>query len=278
MKLASYQWDGTDAFGVVVGDCVSDLSARWPTLRVALREAGVAALAAAHVAAPQRPLAAVRFAPVIPDAGKILCVGHNYESHRVETGRTKTGHPAIFNRYADSQIGHACGLVLPRVSSMLDYEGELAVVIGKAGRAIAAADALQHVAGYTCFNDASVRDWQWHTHQFLPGKNFPGTGACGPWMVTADEIPDPSVLHVCTRLNGQQMQSAPTADMLFPIPTLIAYISTFTPLSIGDLIVTGTPGGGGAKREPPIWMKAGDVVEVEIPGIGILVNPVVQEA
>jgi 2-keto-4-pentenoate hydratase/2-oxohepta-3-ene-1,7-dioic acid hydratase in catechol pathway len=150
-------------------------------------------------------------------------------------------------------------------------------VIGKPGRAIEAGRALEYVAGYTCFNDASLRDWQWHTKQFTPGKNFPGTGACGPWMVTADEVPDPSKLHVTTRLNGEVMQSQPTAEMIFPIPEIIAYVSAFTPLARGDLIATGTPGGVGARRQPPVWMKPGDTVEVEIPGVGVLLNVVTDE-
>lgn len=166
---------------------------------------------------------------------------------------------------------------MPAVSTMFDFEGELAIVIGKPGRAISEENALEHVAGYACYNDASVRDWQWHTRQFTPGKNFPQTGAFGPWLVTADEIPDPAVLSVTTRVNGEVLQSQPTADMIFPIPVIVAYVSQFTPLAAGDVIVTGTPGGVGAKRQPPRWLKAGDVVEIDIPGVGLLTNVVEAE-
>lgn len=278
MKLASFAVAGRASYGIVHGDQVHDVGAvlgdRYPDLK-ALIAAGAFAVAAGAVAgSASHELAAVTLLPVIPNPGKIFCVGHNYETHRQETGRDKTEHPSIFTRFADSQTAHGAPILRPRVSTMLDFEGELAVVIGTGGRCIPAGEALAHVAGYACYNDASVRDWQWHTRQFTPGKNFPGTGSFGPWLVTADEIPDPSLLSVTTRLNGEVVQSQPTADMLFPIPTIIEYLSAFTPLSPGDVIVSGTPGGVGAKRQPPLWMKAGDVVEVDIPGVGLLVNTV----
>lgn len=278
MKIASFETADGAGWGIVDGDVITDLSDNWVDLRTALGSATIAQIAAAAAGARGIALGDVVLAPVIPNAGKILCVGHNYESHRVETGRDRTDHPSIFVRFADSMVGHGASIVRPKVSTMLDYEGELAVVIGTAGRAIAPEDALSHVAGYCCFNDASVRDWQWHTKQFTPGKTFPGTGACGPWLVTADEVPDPAALSVTTRLNGQVMQSQPTAEMIFSIPAIIAYVSAFTPLAPGDLIVSGTPGGVGAKRQPPVWMKAGDVVEVEIPVVGLLSNTVADEA
>ncbi len=277
MRLASFVARARATWGIVEGDEVIDLGAHWPDLRTALAEAGRDAIEAAGDGAPRLALADVMLAPVVPNAGKILCVGHNYESHRVETGRDRTEHPSIFTRFADSQVAHGQPIRRPKVSTMLDYEGELAVVIGKPGRAIAEADALAHVAGYACYNDASVRDWQWHTKQFTPGKTFPGTGGFGPWLVTADEIADPAALSITTRLNGQVMQSQPTAEMIFPIPVIIAYISAFTPLAPGDVIVTGTPGGVGARRQPPVWMKAGDTVEVDIPGVGLLINPIEDE-
>lgn len=282
MKLASFLLDGRASYGVIDGTEVIDAGdmLRWqfPDLKSVIAADALDAVRSAMATAARLPLAAVTLAPVIGNPGKIFCVGHNYETHRLETGRDKTSYPSIFTRFADSQTGHGQPIILPTVSTMLDYEGELAIVIGKGGRAIAEADALEHVAGYSCYNDASVRDWQWHTAQFTPGKNFPDTGSFGPWLVTADEIPDPSTLSVTTRVNGTVVQSQPTADMIFPIPRLIAYISTFTPLSPGDVIVTGTPGGVGAKRQPPSWLQAGDVVEIDIPGVGLLVNPVQAEA
>ncbi|MHA6719706.1 fumarylacetoacetate hydrolase family protein [Sphingomonas sp. RS6] len=282
MKLASFTVSGRASYGVVDGDTLFDVGAvladRYPDLKALIAADAVAAAQAAVATSDALALAEVALLPVIPNPGKIFCVGHNYETHRQETGRDKTEHPSIFTRFADSQTAHGAPILRPRVSTMLDFEGELAVVIGKGGRSIPAGDALGHVAGYACYNDASVRDWQWHTRQFTPGKNFPGTGSFGPWLVTADEIPDPSVLSVTTRLNGTVVQSQPTADMLFPIPTIIEYLSAFTPLSAGDVIVSGTPGGVGAKRQPPLWMKAGDVVEIDIPGVGLLVNTVQDEA
>lgn len=277
MKLISFTHGGTSGWGLLDGEVVRDLSHRWPDLRSALGEP-VATIAAAAGSGRAIPLDSIAFAPVVTNPGKILCVGHNYESHRIETGRDKTEHPSIFTRFADTQVGHLHPIVRPRASTMLDYEGELAVVIGKGGRNIPQAEALAHVAGYSCYNDASIRDWQWHTKQFTPGKNFPGTGGFGPWLVTADEIPDPQALSVQTTLNGAVMQSQPTAEMIFPVAEVIAYVSAFTPLAPGDVIVSGTPGGVGAKRQPPVWMKAGDIVEVSIPHVGTLRNMVVDEA
>ena len=176
------------------------------------------------------------------------------------------------------QVGHGQPMIRPRASTEFDYEGELAVVIGKGGRHIAAADALKHVAGYACYNEGSIRDWQRHTSQFLAGKTFADTGAFGPWLVTSDEIPDPSKLTLETRVNGQVVQHTTTGLMITPVPQLIEYISTVLPLLPGDVIVSGTPGGVGAKRNPPLWLKPGDVTEVEISGIGILRNPVEAES
>ncbi|MBB6254376.1 fumarylacetoacetate hydrolase family protein [Nitrospirillum iridis] len=282
MKFASYTVAGRASYGLVEGEWIADvgavLAADYPDLRAVVAAGAYGAAQDAAAQAERLSLSEIVFAPVIPNPAKIFCVGHNYETHRQETGRAKTDYPSIFTRFADSQIGHRQAITLPKVSTMLDFEGELAVVIGTGGRSIPVADALSHVAGYGCYNDASVRDWQWHTQQFTPGKNFPGTGAFGPWLVTADEVGDPAALSVTTRVNGQVVQSQPTADMIFPVATLIAYISTFTPLSPGDVIVSGTPGGVGAKRQPPLWLKDGDVVEVDIPGVGLLMNKVRMEA
>ena len=225
---------------------------------------------AASGTAPRVALDSVELLPPVPDAGKIFCIGHNYEEHRVETGRPKTSSPAVFPRFADTLVGHGNQAWIPAESTEIDYEGELAVVIGRAGRRIARAEALSHVAGYSCFNDISVRDWQRQTSQFTPGKNFPRTGGFGPWLVTADEISDPQELSLETRLNGQVVQHANTDQMIFRVAELIEYLSTFTLLSPGDVIVSGTPGGVGAKRTPPLFMKAGDSVEVETGRVGTL--------
>jgi 2-keto-4-pentenoate hydratase/2-oxohepta-3-ene-1,7-dioic acid hydratase in catechol pathway len=281
MKLVSFEADGGRGFGVVEGDTVADLTAAFAGRATGLRGLLAAGLleeaAAAARAAPRRPLSALRLLPVIPDPDKIICVGLNYRDHVAETGRTETANPALFGRYAGSQVGHGQPLVRPKVSERFDYEGELAVVIGTEGRHIAEADALKHVAGYSCYNEGSVRDWQLHTSQFLAGKTFAGTGGFGPWLVTTDEIPDPSRLTLETRLNGQVVQHSTTDLLITSVPRLIAYISTILPLLAGDVIVSGTPGGVGAKRNPPLWMKPGDVAEVEISGIGVLRNPVIQE-
>ena len=214
----------------------------------------------------------ILYEPVIPNSGKILCVGINYQAHKIETGNPDYQYPMFFSRYPESQVGHQRAILKPRETEKLDYEGELAVIIGKAGRRISARDALSHIAGYACYNDGSVRDFQRHTTQFLPGKNFVGTGAFGPYMVTADEIPDPTKLHLQTRLNGEVTQASDTSLMINPIPQLIEYISQVVPLSVGDVLVTGTPGGVGCKRKPPVYLSAGDNIEVEISGIGILAN------
>jgi 2-keto-4-pentenoate hydratase/2-oxohepta-3-ene-1,7-dioic acid hydratase in catechol pathway len=201
----------------------------------------------------------------------------NYKSHVEETGRADSEKPAIFARFASTQVGHGQPMIAPKVSGAFDYEGELALVIGKPGRHIPRARALEHVAGYACYNDGSVRDWQRHTQQWTPGKNFPASGAFGPWMVTADEIPDPSRLRLSTRLNGQTVQDTGVDLLIFTIPEIIEYISIWSDLAPGDVIVTGTPGGVGFKRNPPLFMKPGDTVEVEVSSVGILRNPIIAE-
>jgi 2-keto-4-pentenoate hydratase/2-oxohepta-3-ene-1,7-dioic acid hydratase in catechol pathway len=216
--------------------------------------------------------------PVIPNPNKIICVGLNYAEHVRETGREVTESPALFVRLSDSQVAHGQAIVRPPESVRLDYEGEIAIVIGQGGRRIKEADAWQHIAGYACYNDGSVRDWQVATSQWTPGKNFYHTGAFGPWMVTADDIAPNQKMTLVTRLNGQEMQRATTDMMIHSILRQIAYISTFLPLLPGDVIVTGTPGGVGNKRVPPVYMKAGDTVEIEVDAIGILRNSVRDEA
>lgn len=276
MRFATIQIDGAARWGVVDGDEIAVIE-QWPSLSDAIAADGLAGIKADR-AARRVALTEANWLPVIPSPRKILCVGLNYENHRKETGRAIVNHPTIFTRFADSQTGHSTPIVMPLESDKLDYEGELAVIIGRGGRRIPAADALDHVAGYSCYNDGSVRDWQAHTIQFVPGKNWPETGAFGPWLVTPDEFGDLGPQRLQTRLNGQVMQDAHLSDMIFPVPALIEYISTFTPLNPGDVIVSGTPGGVGAKRDPQVFMKEGDTVEIEIDGIGILANSIQRRA
>lgn len=280
MKLISYLHQGRPGWGLVTDAGIVGLASdEFPTLLSALQAGKLDDLAASAAGRqPSAQLADIEFLPVITSPGKIFCVGHNYEEHRLETQRDKTQHPLLFLRVAESQTAHQQAIWLPAESTHLDYEGEIAIVIGKAGRRIRQADAWSHVAGYSAYNDGSVRDWQKHTIQFTAGKNFTGTGAFGPWLVTRGEIADGEELTLETRLNGEVMQHTTTASMIFSIPVLIGYISTFTSLQPGDVIVTGTPGGVGAKRTPPVWMKPGDRVEVEVSKVGTLVNSIAADA
>lgn len=279
MKLASYRLNNKDSYGVIVGDGIVDLGKRLPyaDLRALLEADGLSKAADLAKEKPDAKVADVTFLPLIANPGKIICVGLNYKAHREETGRKPTDNPALFVRFPDSQTAHGDVMVKPKNSVEFDYEGELAIVIGKSGRHIAEKDAFSIIAGYSCYNDGSVRDWQYHTMQWTPGKNYPKTGSFGPWMVTKDEIPDVNKLTLKTRLNGQQVQETGIDLMLFPIPVLIAYITTFTQLNPGDVISTGTPGGVGVKRTPQLFMKSGDTVEVEISSIGILQNKLIEQ-
>lgn len=277
MKLISYRYQDQDSYGALQGDRVVDLRAVFGARAADLKSLIAADLLgeAAKAAAASKEslaLADVALLPVIPNPGKIVCVGLNYGEHVRETGREITEKPTLFLRVAESQVAHGEDIVLPPESSRLDYEGEIALVIGTGGRRIAEADAWRHIAGYACYNDGSIRDWQTATPQWTAGKNFWRTGGFGPWMVTRDEIADNQVMTLVTRLNGQEMQRTTTDKLIHSIPRQIAHISAFMPLASGDVIVTGTPGGVGAKRTPPVWMKAGDVVEVEVDAIGILRN------
>jgi 2-keto-4-pentenoate hydratase/2-oxohepta-3-ene-1,7-dioic acid hydratase in catechol pathway len=281
MKLLSFKHQDRTSYGVLRGTRVIDIAAMpdaAPTLKAALERGQLAAIA--RWAQDQEggiALADVAFLPPVTDPAKILCVGINYLTHVQETGREVPKFPMIFTRFADTQTGHEQPLVRPLASAKLDFEGELAVVIGRRARHVKAADAYGYVAGYACYNDGSVRDWQKHSIQFIPGKNFPQTGGFGPCLVTADEVGDPSQLELVTRLNGEIVQHARTDDLIFSIPALIEYCSTFTELQPGDIIITGTTGGVGAFRQPPLWMKHGDVVEVEISRVGLLRNTVADE-
>jgi 2-keto-4-pentenoate hydratase/2-oxohepta-3-ene-1,7-dioic acid hydratase in catechol pathway len=284
MRLASFSVGQRESYGVVTDDGVIDLGARLgdaaPDLR-SLLAADQLSLAqdAASVAgaSPDHALADITWLPVVTNPEKILCVGLNYEDHRVETKNDLAQQPAIFMRTAESQVGHDQPLVRPRESQTLDYEAEIAVVIGKPGRRIARDSAWDHVAGYSCYNDGTVREFQRHTHQYTPGKNFPLTGAFGPWMVTADEIVPDEVLTLSCRVNGEQMQHATTEQMIFKIPQIVEYVSTFTTLVPGDVVITGTPGGVGSRRSPQVFLHPGDVVEVEIDKVGVLRNTIVED-
>ncbi|WP_316167153.1 MULTISPECIES: fumarylacetoacetate hydrolase family protein [unclassified Bradyrhizobium] len=282
MRFASFTIDNAPTWGLVEGTDIADLGAilrdRFPDLKSAIAADALKEAAAAASGARRYPLSAISFLPVIPNPDKILCIGLNYETHRKETGRSEVENPTVFGRFANSQTGHLTDIIRPRVSTDLDFEGELAIVIGKPGRYIPRSEAWQHIAGYACYNEGSVRDFQRHTHQFTPGKNFPATGAFGPWLVTPDEIDDLGPLRLQTRLNGEVVQDATISQMIFDIPRQIEYCSSFTRLEPGDVIATGTPGGVGSRRTPPLWMKPGDVVEVEIDRIGLLRNGIADEA
>jgi 2-keto-4-pentenoate hydratase/2-oxohepta-3-ene-1,7-dioic acid hydratase in catechol pathway len=276
MKLLTYKTSKGATYGAVSGQGVIDLGrrlgAKYPDLKALIAADAFKEAAALLKEAPDHKLSEITFLPVIPNPGKIVCVGLNYQDHVVETGRDNTEQPAIFLRVAESQLGHKQPMPRPRESTHLDYEAEIAVIIGRGGRRITQKDSWSHVAGYSCYNDGSVRDWQRHTIQWTAGKNFDATGAFGPWMVTADEIPPNTVMTLSCRLNGETMQKATTEQMIFKIPKIIEYVSAWTTLAPGDVLVTGTPGGVGARRTPPLWMKPGDKVEIEIDKVGVLEN------
>ena len=280
MRLLSFVHNSAPSYGVINGDGVVDLGKRLsaPDLKTLLEEDRLKEVEALQKEAPDVPLEGLEYLPVIPEPSKIICVGINYDAHRVETGRQPPKHPVLFVRFSNTLVGHGAPLVRPLASEKFDYEGELAVIIGKRGRRISEAQAIEHIAGYSCFMDGSVRDWQRHSSQFTPGKNFPKTGGFGPTMITTAAVSDPTNLDLVTRLNGQVLQEGNTGQMTFPVANLIAYISTFTELVPGDVIATGTPSGVGYKREPPIYMKQGDRVEVEISWVGTLAHPIIEEA
>ncbi len=243
-----------------------------------LRQGTLAEVGKALLAGDVVDLGKVSILPPISKASKILCVGLNYVDHAAEGGMKVPDYPTVFARFNSSLIGHGAPLVCPKVSEQFDYEGEMVAVIGKGGRAISEADALSHVAGYSVFNDGSVRDYQLRTPQWTIGKNFDGTGAFGPAFVTADELPPGAAgLRIQTRLNGRVLQNASTDDLVFSVARLVSLISAAMTLEAGDVIVTGTPAGVGLGHKPPIFMKQGDVCEIEIEKIGLLSNPVVKE-
>ena len=277
MKFASFEADGRRTFGVVCDDSLIEASeafrARYADLRAVLAADALADLAA-ESGGQTFDASSVEYLPTIPNPDKVICVGVNYRPHLEEMGRDPPDHPVIFVRFAGSQTGHGQPIIRPRASSQYDFEGELGVVIGRAARDVSRDAALDYVAGYTCFMDGTARDWQKHSTQFTPGKNFHHSGAMGPYLVSRDEVPDVTSLALQTRVNGAVMQEARVSELIFDIPFLIEYLSTFTELLPGDVIATGTPGGVGAARTPAVWLDDGDEVAVDIVGVGVLVNSV----
>lgn len=280
MRFAMVRRRGVRGIALAAEGCLRGMDendARYPgSLHELLAaQADLAAVARQLAAAPALDPSAVEFLPPIERPGKILCVGLNYRAHAAEAEAQVAAVPEIFARFANTLVGHDAAILLPQQSQQLDYEGELVAVIGRGGRAIAGKDALGHVAGYAVFNDASVRDYQFRTKQWTMGKNFDRTGAFGPWLVTADELPAGAAgLRLTTTLNGAVVQQGSTADLIFDVASLVEYLSGAMTLEPGDLIVTGTPAGVGFARKPPLWMRAGDRIEVEIERIGRLSNPI----
>ncbi len=281
MKLATYRTAQGASYGAVTQKGIVDLKRylgnQYPDLKALIAGNGFADAAKHLSEAPDYKESDVVWLPVIPNPDKIVCVGLNYQDHVVETGRDNTENPALFLRVAESQVGHRQPILRPRESKNLDFEAEIAVIIGKGGRRISQEEAWNHIFGYSCYNDGSVRDWQRHTVQWTAGKNFARTGGFGPWLVTNDDIPPGTKMTLSCRLNGERMQNATTEQMIFKIPRIIQYVSAFTTLLPGDVIVTGTPGGVGARRTPPVWMKPGDTVEIEIDKVGVLVNTIADD-
>ena len=283
MRLASFSTGFGESFGVVTENGIVDArkhcNGQAHTLRDALRQGRLDQLKALAKEEADYARSDVTFLPVIHDPGaKFLCVGVNYLPHIREMGREQPPHPVIFVRFANSLVGHRQALLKPSASEEFDFEGELAVIIGKPAHRVSRDRASEYIAGYSCFNDGSIREFQWHGPQWTAGKNFYHSGAFGPWMVTADEIDDPAKLHLQTRLNGAVVQTESVGELCFDVAALIEYISSWAALEPGDVIATGTPGGVGAGRTPPLWMRDGDLVEVEISGVGTLQNPVADEA
>ena len=284
MKFLSFTYRGRERFGAVLDEGVVDLGARHrdlPDLRAALRADRLGPLAGeARKLSADIALADIAYLPPIPNPEKIICIGVNYANRNEEykDGSEAPKYPSVFMRSRDSLVGHLHAILDPPESDQLDYEGEIVIVIGKAGRRIAAADAHHHVAGLTIMNEGSVRDYLRHSKfNVTQGKNFEHSGAMGPWLVTADEVDPTAELQLITRVNGEERQNDVTANLMFPFRYLISYLSTFYRLQPGDVIATGTPNGAGARFDPPKYLRPGDVVEVEVPGIGVLRNTVAAE-
>ncbi|MGR8918204.1 MAG: fumarylacetoacetate hydrolase family protein [Gammaproteobacteria bacterium] len=285
MRFLSYSLAGREAWGAVVDGGVVDLGARFPELadlREALRQDRLAALAdSAASTAPDCALDDIRYRPTVPNPEKIICIGVNYANRNAEyrDGSEAPKYPSVFMRSRESLVGHGEPILDPPESDQLDYEGEIVIVVGRGGRRIREADAHAHVAGLTIMNEGSVRDWLRHAKfNVTQGKNFACSGAMGPWLVTPDELDPMGELRVTTHVNGEKRQDDVTSNLMFPFRYLLSYLSTFYELKPGDVIATGTPNGAGARFDPPKYLKPGDRVEVEVPGVGVLSNPVVAEA
>ena len=283
MKFVLFRKNGVTGLGAMKGDVLFGLAdpTKGTSDLQSLVAGGADALKAEYdrlVAGVEIDTAAIEYLPPFPNPEKVICFGLNYKDHAAESGFQAPTYPALFGRFPSSLIGHGAAIVRPRVSDQLDYEGELVAIIGKPGRNIPVEKALEHVAGYSIFNDASIRDYQFKSAQWMIGKNFDATGAFGPVFVTADEVPAGAKgLRLKTRLNGQVLQDAKTEDMIFDVATQVSLMSDPMLLKPGDVLVTGTPSGVGLARKPPVFMKPGDVCEVEIEGIGVLSNPVTQQ-
>ena len=285
MRLIAYlNEQGRPALGARIGEELVELTALGlpATLDELLRQGEAGLMAARETVArakARRPLAGLKYLPPVLNPAKAFAIGLNYTDHAAESNFDAPKFPVVFQRYASSWVAHEHPLVRPKVSTQFDYEAELVAVIGKAGRYIAKENALEHVAGYSLFNDGSIRDYQLRTNQWTLGKNFDATGSFGPEFVTADELPAGATgLQLACRLNGETLQSANTRDMIFDVATLVSVCSEAMALQPGDIIITGTPSGVGMARKPQVWMKAGDVCEIEVEGIGVLRNPIIDEA
>jgi 2-keto-4-pentenoate hydratase/2-oxohepta-3-ene-1,7-dioic acid hydratase in catechol pathway len=280
MRLLSFKADGSSRVGALtdagIAELPSDLGIDLRTILADHRLSDIAERASGLAVTWQ--LADVELLPPIPNPGKIVCVGVNYRAHRDETGLKPVEYPTLFTRFADTQIGDGASAVKPEVTSRFDYEGELAVIIGTRAYKVVPERAWEYIAGVSVYNDFTVRDWQKHSSQWIPGKNFPATGAFGPTLVTRDELGDFDSIRLRTLVNGDIRQDATLADLIFGVPALLGYITRFTALAPGDVIVTGTPGGVGQFMDPPTFLQSGDIVEVQISGVGTLRNPVVDEA
>ena len=281
MKFVSYKHDNVEKFGIIENNLITDLTGKIGGASNLKELIKIKKIKEAKEYAKSNPgsikTEEIEYSPLIPNPGKIICVGLNYIEHAKETNRTVEENPVIFHRFPESQTAHMQAIQRPSVSKSLDFEGEMAVIMDEGGKHIKSEEALKHVVGFSCYNESTIREWQRHTRQFGMGKNFEKTGSFGPHMVLAQDIPDYKRLTIETRLNGEVMQNAKLSQLIFDIPILISYVSKAMAWRAGDVLVTGTPGGVGSKRNPPVYMKPGDNVEVEITNIGVLSNTVKDE-